>query len=361
MTKPDFQIIGYRNPIIVITYNSVVFRIQVIGDPHLGKHFRNNVPRDRLGRLEEEMFSTFNSLLNTPCVDMYVIVGDLFDKAKVTNEDYKRTIDIIESACTTNTMSKYYILSGNHDLSKDKNKISSFSLLEEYFNTADYINISIISKFSKPLILDHIKSVFYFSHYNPFMSLDDEINNNYLSIDSDKLSISFGHWDTVDYGSDKYIDRYLPKIVRDNFDIIITGHEHKPIRKTVEGKHLAVVGSMRPYAFGEEIEEDGDLYVSEYPNSVVQKLTEDSEYYKNKCVRIIYKDGDILPDNFECSMLVYKYLPSTKAKEEYKPEQDVLSFQNMLLDSLDQLSTDKNKHIVSKIKDCFLERDYESY
>lgn len=361
MIKPTFEIIGYRNPLIIITFGNVVYRVQVIGDPHLGKHFRNNIPRDKLGNLEEEMFTTFKALLNTPSVDMYVIVGDLFDKAKVTNEDYKRTIDIIESASHTNSRSKYNILSGNHDLSKDKNKVSSFSLLEEYFYTADYPNVSIYSKYSNPITLDHINTVFYFSHYNPFISLDDELSNISFSINPNALSIAFGHWDTVDYGSDKYIDRVVPKAIVDNFDIIITGHEHKPVRKMIEDKHLAVVGSMRPYAFGEEIEEDGDLYVTETPECVLQKLTEDSKYYKNKCVRIIYKDGDTLPDSFECSMLIYKFLPTTKDKEEYKPEKDVLSFQNMLLEALDGLSTDKNSHVVTKIKDCFLERDYESY
>lgn len=361
MIKPEFKIIGYRNPIIVITYGTVVYRIQVIGDPHLGKHFRNNVPRDRLGFIEETMFDTFNSLLNTPSVNMYVIVGDLFDKAKITNEDYKRTIDILENAVQTNSMSEYHILSGNHDLSKDKNKVSSFSLLEEYFNTANYNNIFVYSKYSSPITLDHINTTFYFSHYHPFLSLDKELEYIDFNINPNSLSIAFGHWDTVDYGSDKYIDRVVPNKVINNFDIIVTGHEHKPVRKDIKGKPLAVVGSMKPYAFGEEIEEDEDLYVTHKPDVVISNLKENIDYYKYKCVRIPYTDQDVLPDSFQSVMLIYKFIPTKDKVEDYKPEQDVLSFQNMFLDSLDKLTVDENKEFAIKIKDCFLERDYESY
>lgn len=351
-----------RNPIITLTLDGVIYKIQVIGDPHLGKYFRNNIPKDKLGVLEQHMFSLFSSLLNNPEVDIYVIVGDLFDKAKITNECYFKTTSILETAIQTNSRSSYHILSGNHDLSKDKDKVSSFSILENYFNTSPYSNIHFYSSYVDPIYIQSVNTYLYFNHYNPFQSFDDEFESRSFSFNEDSLSIVFGHWDTVDYGSTKFINRSIPEVILNSFDILITGHEHKPIRKDINNKPLAVVGSMRPYAFGEEIDEDGSLYVTHTAEQVLDNLSTDSQYYSNSCVRILYKDGDKLPDPFDCYMAVFKFLPKDKGEvEQYKPEQDVLSFQNMFLDSLSNLTTDANNLYSERIKQCFLERDYESY
>ena len=85
MSKSTYKIIGKRNPKIIITSsNNEEFVIQTIGDPHLGRHWRNN-QKHRLGDREENVKETFVKLLNEPS-DVTVIVGDLLDKVVITNE-----------------------------------------------------------------------------------------------------------------------------------------------------------------------------------------------------------------------------------------------------------------------------------
>jgi len=52
----------------------------LIGDPHLGRDFRNGTPLNRRGEREAMQLAQFKEELATPDVHLIVMVGDLFDK-----------------------------------------------------------------------------------------------------------------------------------------------------------------------------------------------------------------------------------------------------------------------------------------
>ena len=63
-----YKIIGQRNPVFEFFNEQnpslILYRIQVIGDCHLGRKFLNGVPKNRLNQREQIVFSKFENILN---------------------------------------------------------------------------------------------------------------------------------------------------------------------------------------------------------------------------------------------------------------------------------------------------------
>lgn len=96
-----------RNPII--KFNNFIFN--TIGDPHIGRIFKNNVPKDKLGVREKLIQKDFISLLNpTNAPDFVVVMGDLLDKTTVKNSDVLFVIKELEKAANLNPRIKYVVL-----------------------------------------------------------------------------------------------------------------------------------------------------------------------------------------------------------------------------------------------------------
>ena len=169
-----------RNPII--TVNGL--KIGIIGDVHIGKTFRTGVPKDRLGERESMVLNQLTELLDRD-VDYNILVGDLFDKVRVSNSDLYNLINIIENAVSTRTDVVYVVVNGNHDMPKEVGRISSFQLFEKYFERTPFDNLKIVSKHNTSnihVIPDH-DTLLYFSHYNAFSSLDEEIDDEFFNKD----------------------------------------------------------------------------------------------------------------------------------------------------------------------------------
>ena len=116
-----------RNPII--TFHE--YNIKFIGDCHLGKIFRTGVPSSKYNLREEQIFKDFEYHMDQGKNCLFtVIVGDLFNSFKVSNEvllkAYNTLCKYINKESYTSTI---IIIPGNHDLSKDSTKISSYFLL----------------------------------------------------------------------------------------------------------------------------------------------------------------------------------------------------------------------------------------
>jgi DNA repair exonuclease SbcCD nuclease subunit len=95
-----------RNP--VITYNNLI--INTIGDPHLGRVFKN-VLKTVLGDRERKVFEDFKSRLyptNSP--DFIVVMGDLFDKTNISNNVLYHTIKCVDEASVANPDITYIYL-----------------------------------------------------------------------------------------------------------------------------------------------------------------------------------------------------------------------------------------------------------
>ena len=121
-----------------------------IGDPHFGKKF-GDVPLHRKGEREQQQLDTFKVELAVPA-DMCIMVGDLFDTFTVSNEVLMNVHNILVDALNENK-TQYVMLMGNHDVSRDAHKISSFQVLKSMFK--DNEEIEFITT-HKPYILDKI-------------------------------------------------------------------------------------------------------------------------------------------------------------------------------------------------------------
>ena len=119
-----------RNPLIRLNQNG----LQTIGDAHLGRVFKTNVALHRRGEYEKKQMDTFKELLFAECPDenptgyLKVQVGDLFDKAVVSNQVVLDTIKLLQEF-EEKGQEIIYIISGNHDDSKSITEPTSWDIL----------------------------------------------------------------------------------------------------------------------------------------------------------------------------------------------------------------------------------------
>ena len=354
-----------RNPII--TVNGL--KIGIIGDVHIGKTFRTGVPKDRLGERESMVLNQLTELLDRD-VDYIVLVGDLFDKVRVSNSDLYNLINIVENAVTTHPDVVYVVINGNHDMPKEVGRISSFQLFEKYFERTPFNNLKIISKHSPSnihVIPEH-DTLLYFSHYNAFLALDEEVDVEFFDqdlIDSYSNRIAFGHWETIDFGSDHFIDRDVPKIVLDNFTAVITGHEHKPKITLLQNVPVLTSGSMQPYAYGEELSYEKEFYVTLSSSVVKDRLKKDPTTFKNSYVKILVETSDDLIDPFDCLGRSYKNVAKNKTEDRDNSSvltsTEPLSFQKSLITLLKNVSeaNPNNKDLLEHVEKTFLDKSYK--
>ena len=127
-----------NNPIIEIETSIAFYKIQTIGDVHLGRTFRTGVSSSKFGIRENLVLKDFERLLNPSIeldIDFIVIMGDLFDKFIVKPSVVDSAVTLIEQAIILNPSIVYFVIPGNHDLSKDRTKISSYYLFQKIFET----------------------------------------------------------------------------------------------------------------------------------------------------------------------------------------------------------------------------------
>jgi hypothetical protein len=65
---------------------------KIVGDPHLGKVFLNGVPLARRGERERLQRQAFLQALNPQGARLHIILGDLFDRPKVSFETISTSI-----------------------------------------------------------------------------------------------------------------------------------------------------------------------------------------------------------------------------------------------------------------------------
>lgn len=378
-----YKVIGQRNPIVEFYDENkpevILYCIQLVGDSHLGRKFINNVPKHRLGHRSNMVFEKFKNILDCKDikVDMYVMLGDLFDKTTISNEALSQTIDIVKSACIRNPNCLYYILSGNHDLSRDSSKISSFSLFKKYFTeTLRLDNLHIIDQYTLPITIAEINSLLYFANYDPFQTLDEYVQTqggkplvDIVTKHSKGLNkICFGHFEVESFDPDnpKYRSDLIPQFIKDNFHLYCGGHIHLPSRVKFNDCELDVIiaGSLQPFAFGEEIKEDGGLYVTA-PLDVCNKLLERNiECFKNSNVRILYDRNEAinLPD-FDCLSKVFKLIHNGEQESTFlsdlKTNSEPISFKSLVIDSLNKVEH-LDIQFVNELKQIFNNREYNN-
>ena len=115
---------------------------------------------------------------------------------------------------------------------------------------------------------------------------------------------AFGHWDLTSHGSDFNL---VPTEVFAELKIPVayTGHIHKAQTIERHGVTVHAVGSMQPYAHGEQAEGDNfyrTLTLDEFDN-LDEPIT-----FENSNVRILLKGDEVFDQQVDCLSLVFKHI-----------------------------------------------------
>lgn len=279
--------------------------VNVCGDVHLGRTFRTGVPLHRLGDREEMVWEDFEQQLNLEA-DMTVIMGDLFDKFVVPPEVVLRAYDLLTTAADNGR--EIVILRGNHDASRDSNKKSSFDLLRELTWKTSGILCAERAGYHRTG-----STVFLLCGWSPDVSAHDDVSSLQENKWGEPVAAAFGHWDITQHGEDTHNLIPLDALANLGVGKVFTGHIHKAEAFTRNGMEVHVVGSMQPYAHGEE--PDGSmLYMTLTPEQVEDMLAGDEDIFANSNIRILLIDGAEYPREFNCLSRTFKRTLSGVAK-----------------------------------------------
>ena len=310
-------------------------KFKLIGDLHLGRVFKTGVPTHRLGDrerlVEEQFYAEISDRTSVPVI----IMGDLFDKYSVPESLVLWAADKLNEAAE---WKKIYVLRGNHDLSRDEEKRGSFDVLEKLCPKMVFV------KGVWEIQLENgYLALFGYDAFKSATELANQltVNCNYLA--------AFGHYDLTSHGSDFNL---VPTEVFAALKIptVYTGHIHRAQTIERHGVTVHAVGSMQPYAHGEQAE--GDL--------LYQTLTLDEfnarnpEDFLDVNLRILLKGDEVFDTQLDCLSLVFKHIADAEA-EPLEVAYDSFNSDNILTECLDGVSANLADWIRTRLGELKME------
>lgn len=298
----------------MLSFTFGTVKVDFTGDPHLGRKF-NGVPLDRVGEREASQLKQFREELMNDS-DINIMVGDLFDSFLVSNEVILAVYEAYRQAVKLRPSKQFYLISGNHDISRDVEVVSSFKLIEPALNSLPNVTVAM-----KPMVVNTKNIDFLLMPYSEFdtaqQAIDKVQHTNY------RYQFVVGHWDTIEMSGphNQMPLETLSKIA----GTVISGHEHIPYKFgiTEEGKRtdkfetaptqVYGTGSLQPYSHGEDPE--GKIYVTMKLSEVEDQLARNPHYFKDKSLRILVLPGEEVPANIDCLQFAIKRVGEEKAED----------------------------------------------
>lgn len=285
-------------------------KIKFIGDPHLGRNFSIGQLPSRAGEREEIQWDSFRKALTNPeGARLCVIVGDLFDQFQVRLDYVFRACKEIEVAAAR-FPDGIRVISGNHDLSKEVGRYSSFHIAAAWFRQS----LDVKFFYETTIIEDFSDFKIGYCPWHPTNSaktLAFHLFERGQHDGIDSLDVVVGHWDVESFGGSDF--NLVPTAELAHFtSTIVTGHIHQPQTIEEEDVTIHVTGSLEPFTHGED--PDGKLYVT----LTVEQYEEDPTKYKDKCLRFLLDSGETLPQGLNCLAVTTKKVSATEDKIEVK-------------------------------------------
>ncbi len=280
-----------------MTYN-------LIGDQHLGRRFVTGVPLDRRGDREAMIWEDFTKALSKPA-SFTILMGDLFDRPTV---PLKLILDVynafVDSASGKTTI---VVIAGNHDLTRTAEGVSAFDILAELLSFEN--NVWVVK--DEPLALGDRLYV----PYSPVKSAKEMI----APFVGQTFEAVYGHWDVAFSEHNLIPVEELQQITK----VAFTGHIHKPEVRTYGDLTVNVVGSLQPFAHGEEIVDD-----PRQPNYYTVELDELATVPRNSVVRVILDPDATLPDDVDFLQI------TTKRRRDLDEEVEGVSYEEFDIEKL---------------------------
>jgi len=318
-------------------------KVKTIGDPHLGRNFSVGTPLTRKGDREEGQLAQFSLELMDQDCNVNIMMGDIFDKFIVDPTIVMATYQLYSHAAITNPQIDYVILRGNHDISRDQNRFSSFDLLCHMLSGIR--NIIIIQDFGIYTSRDSTTNLL-LNGYNCFATTEEMCEGANLE-QFGYVHGAFGHWDIESYGGDDH--NLCPYVYLSQFtDLIVTGHIHTPsefyihaetgekITKDLIALHpytkVVVTGSMQPYTHGEDPDEL--IYVTRTLKEYEEEVEVDPKVYHNKCLRLLIKPEEDLPEDLDVLQFQYKIIREGNSEDPIQVDLMNFNFSELFKETL---------------------------
>ena len=318
----------------------------LIGDVHAGRTFKTGVPLERLGEREKSLTDSLAEALKPIFGEgirhHFAIMGDLFDKFAVSNETLQVVYNTLYSASFD--LDTLTILSGNHDRNKDKTLVSSFQILKALCSRIP--NITFVDG-DTPLVttINNINHCYF--GYHPFVSAK-AMAEALPSLSG--ISIAYGHWDITAHGEDTHNLIPIETLKEKGITSVYTGHIHKHQKLQMSGINVTVVGSMQPYAHGEEAADD-PLYQTFYADEAKGMLEENPSVFHMTNLRVLLQADDVWDvDHVDCLSLVFKRIEGDRAVEDITVGYDDFSSEAIFNKNLTEVSEGLRQHITARIE-----------
>jgi len=258
-----------------------VTKFVTLGDPHLGRKFRTGVPLHRIGDREAMVWHEFENSLMTPGdVDTHVCMGDLFDKHVVPPEVVLKAAHVYFRAARARRDVDFIVIRGNHDVSRDSTKRSSFDVFTRL--VYDVPNITVVNE---PLV----EGDYAYVPYDPFTPVANTVEDL-----PDNLLTVFMHHDYTDFGGDQVIPTKL--LANKGIDHVVNGHDHIQRTETRHGVMVEITGSMQPYTHGED--PNGFWY-----RTISLEQLEGLDV-SDLNIRLKLKEGESIPEDLDCLSVI---------------------------------------------------------
>lgn len=313
-------------------------KVEILGDPHLGRRFVRGVPLHRRGEREGMVWASFMaSLQQAEGAHVHICMGDLFDKSYVDYTVIDRAVEGYRWAAEAFPETQFIILQGNHDIFKDMDRRSAFDIFKRCFGDLENVIIA-----DRPMF--HLTNGAGYENlyglalvpWHPVFTAGEQTEMALGGIAKNPTAV-FGHFDVDPIAGTHNL---VPIELLKKFEVkkVFTGHVHKSETFVRDGVEVIVTGSMQPYAHGEEV--DNQLYIT------LSKLEADhirEEVTRDRCVRVVLEPGEIFDRELDCLQLTIKRL---NEKGEEIPEIDVdlgdFNIDNLMAESLQELGIDRS-------------------
>ncbi|RWM90036.1 MAG: hypothetical protein EOR84_22770 [Mesorhizobium sp.] len=259
-------------------------RVGILGDPHLGRAFVRGVSLEKRGLREKMVMDDFQQRMKASGkYDVFICMGDLFDKWAVPYSIVFQAAWAFLQAASKNPDTMYYVIGGNHDIARDLEKKGALDLFELIVSGRGTRNVEVVRHTNPDPRADIGGVTCGLYAFHPTMSAADVVSR--------PVEIAFGHWDTM-FGDGNLIP--TKKLAEMGCKIAYTGHVHLPDEFKRDGVKVVQVGSMQPYAHGED---NGEMYVSLTLDEV------EGQDLSDKCVRVLLAPGERLDQEVDCLQL----------------------------------------------------------
>lgn len=253
-----------------------------VGDPHLGRDFRNGTPLHRRGEREAQQLQRFKDELAAEC-DINVMVGDLFEKPFVPLGAINEAAHAYVAAAQARPETTFIVMAGNHDLSRQLDVRGAFDILALAISWLP--NVIVVTE---PYQL-------YGVGYFPWEWGRTAIQQ---LEGFDRIIAAVGHYDLMDFGGDTSHMVPAAELAALGCEKIVSGHYHLEGEYEIAGQSVLCTGSLEPYTHAED--PTGELYVT---LTVEEALARDD--LRDKCVRILLQPGEEMPE-IDCLQLTRK-------------------------------------------------------